>query len=88
MARTIEPVTSDFGQLKGDGTGVAHDAGPDLDQLELKARQRSVDHDLGQIDAGVGPSLARWTRVLVRLTVPTPAQWDLRMPTEGVIQTD
>lgn len=30
-----------------DGADVAHDAGPDLDQLELEAGQRPVGHRLG-----------------------------------------
>ena len=41
----------DFGQLEGDGAGVAHDASADLDQLELKAGQRPVGHGFGQFDA-------------------------------------
>ena len=40
----------DLGKLEGDGAGVAHDAGADLDQLELEAGQRPVGHFLGQFD--------------------------------------
>lgn len=41
----------DLGQLDGDGACVTHNAGPDLDQLELEAGQRPVGHRLGQFDA-------------------------------------
>ena len=41
----------DLGQLEGDGAGITHDAGPDLDQLQLQACQRPVSHGFGQIDA-------------------------------------
>lgn len=41
----------DLGKLEGDGAGVAHDAGADLDQLELEAGQRPVGHGLLQFDA-------------------------------------
>ena len=40
-----------LGQLEGDGAGVTHDAGANLDQLQLEAGQRPVGHFLGQIDA-------------------------------------
>jgi hypothetical protein len=49
--------------LKGDGAGVTHEAGPNLDQFELQAGQRSVGHDLEQLDTSqeggqiVGPRL-------------------------------
>jgi hypothetical protein len=39
-----------LGQLESDGTGVADDAGPDLDQLQLQPGQRPVCHGLGQFD--------------------------------------
>jgi len=42
---------SDLGQLEGDGAGMTHDAGPDLDQFQLQAGQRPVCHFLGQFDA-------------------------------------
>ena len=31
-----------FGQLEGDGAGVAHDTGADLDQLQLEGCQRPM----------------------------------------------
>ncbi len=40
-----------LGQLEGDGAGMAHDAGADLDQFQLKAGQRPIGHGLGQFDA-------------------------------------
>jgi len=40
-----------LGQLEGDVAGIAHDAGTDLDQLELKAGRRPVGLGLGQLDA-------------------------------------
>jgi hypothetical protein len=42
---------SHFSQLEGDGTGMAHNAGACLDQLELQAGQRPVGHFFGQFDA-------------------------------------
>ena len=36
-----------LGHLEGDGTGVADNAGTDLDQLELQAGQRPIGHGLG-----------------------------------------
>jgi hypothetical protein len=39
----------DFGQLEGDGAGVAHDASADHDQLELEAGQRPISHGGGQL---------------------------------------
>jgi len=41
----------DLSQLEGDGTGMAHHACPDLDQLELQAGERPVSHLLRQLDA-------------------------------------
>ena len=38
---------SHLGHLEGDGTGVADNAGTDLDQLELQARQTPIGHGLG-----------------------------------------
>jgi len=40
-----------LGQLEGDGAGMAHDAGADIDQLELQTGQRPIGHRLGQFDA-------------------------------------
>ena len=40
----------DLGELEGDGAGVTHDAGADLDQFELQAGQRPLGHFLGQFD--------------------------------------
>lgn len=40
-----------LGKLESDGAGVAHDAGPHLDQFQLQAGQRPVGHGLGQLDA-------------------------------------
>lgn len=36
-------------QLEGDGEGVAHDAGTDLNQHELEARERPVCHRLSAV---------------------------------------
>jgi len=36
-----------LGQLEGNGAGVEHDAGTDLDQLQLQAGQRPVGDGLG-----------------------------------------
>ena len=36
-----------LGELEGDGAGVTHHAGADLDQLLLKAGQGPVGHGLG-----------------------------------------
>jgi hypothetical protein len=41
----------DLGELEGDRTGMAHNAGACLDQLELQAGQRPVGHFFGQFDA-------------------------------------
>jgi hypothetical protein len=41
----------DLGQLEADGTGMAHDAGADLDQLQLEGCQRPFGRLLGQFDA-------------------------------------
>jgi transposase-like protein len=41
----------DLGKVEGDGAGVAHDAGADLDQLQLEGCQRPFGHFLGQLDA-------------------------------------
>ncbi len=40
-----------FRQLECDGTGMTHDPGTDLDQLELEAGQRPIGHGLRQFDA-------------------------------------
>jgi hypothetical protein len=45
----------DFGQLESDGAGVTHDAGPNLDQLQLQAGQRPVGHRSWQFDAAQEP---------------------------------
>jgi hypothetical protein len=64
-----------FGQVEGDGAGVAHDAGADLDQLELKAGQRPVGHGLGQLDAAQKGGQVVGQRVQLRrdLVVVEPA---------------
>jgi len=38
-------------QLEDDGTGMTHDAGPDLDRLGLQADRRQIGHIFGQLDA-------------------------------------
>lgn len=41
----------DLGKLESAGTGMTHDAGPDLDQFDLEAAQQPVGHRFGKLDA-------------------------------------
>jgi hypothetical protein len=41
----------DLGELEGYGAGVTHHTIADLDQLQLRARQRPISHGLGQFDS-------------------------------------
>jgi len=40
-----------FADRGEDGTGVTHDAGTDLDQLQMQTGQRPASHGPGQVDA-------------------------------------
>ena len=64
---------------------MAHDAGADLDQLQLQAGQRPVGHGLGQIDAAQegGQVLGQRVQLQPHLIVAEPLARQPR-PVEGV----
>jgi hypothetical protein len=74
-----------LGQLEGDGAGVAHDAGADLDQLQLQAGQRPVGYRLGQLDAAQegGQVVGQCVQLQPHLIVAEPPARQPR-PVEGV----
>lgn len=58
------------------GAGVAHDAGTDLDQLELQAGQRPIRHGFGQADIREEDSedVGQCVELEPNLAVPQPAE--------------
>jgi len=56
-----------LGLLKGDGAGVTHHTGTDLDQLQLQARQQLVGHRLEQFDVAQEGGLGVGKRVPLQL---------------------
>ena len=77
---------SDLAQLECDSAGMAHHAGPDLDQLELQAGQRPVRHGHGQFDAAQegGQIVGQRVQLQPDLVIVEPLARQPR-PVEGVL---